>query len=426
MRFTTVLIKAVTVLSFPAIVDADLFPNSFANVERRRSHSLPATKTGATKSRSSPTTVSDLDDDKLVTEELLTLEYYQDNRFSSPDPIFGRYLYTNVPLQPIFGINDLPIEGIAHGVCESTEIGIGGYCNFLYEFFDIIDGFFVVSGSFTAEGPTNPQGLSVLPIVGGTGAFENYTGTITLWPVNIDDSVVPARIERDNSLFLGNRAGYEARVELKLQKSREGSAYSGSLASPVLGTVSAFPAFAGLQIGTEYSFDGDLFDVQDVSSPVDPLQVDNQEVLFDADIVGYCDRIGPPDYNSVQGYCFLTYTFIDPSSQLTRGSFTAQGIIVNSEVPGQLIVTGGTGLMRGATGVVEILPAATDNNINPPLLIEPAIGSDPFIGVAGWAHFFEFDVDVLFSADPPLSVKNSKKEKDTKTKGAKKNSKKNK
>ena len=422
MRFTTVLIEAVTALSFSAIVDADLFPNSFANVERRRSHSLPATKTGETKSRSSPTTVSD---DKRVTEELLTLEYYQDNRFSSPDPIYGRYLYANVPLQPIFGINDLPTEGIAHGVCESTETDIGGYCNFLYEFFDIIDDrFIVLSGSFTAEGPTNSQGLSVLPIVGGTGKFADYAGTITLWPVNIDDSVVPARIERDNSLFLGNRAGYEAKIELKLQKPREGSAYSGSLASPVLGTVSATPAFAGLQIGTEYSFDGDLFDLQDVSSAVDPLQVDNQEVLFDADIVGYCDRIGPPDQNSVQGYCFLTYTFIDPSSQLTRGSFTAQGIIINSEIPGQLTVTGGTGLMRGATGVVEILPAATDNSIYPPLLIEPAIGSDPFIGVAGWAHFFEFDVDVLFSADPPLSAKNSKKEKDTKTKGAKKNSKK--
>jgi hypothetical protein len=424
MRFTTVLIEAVTALSFPAIVDADLFPNSFPNVERRRSHSLSATKTGETKSRSSPTTVSDLDDDKLVTEELLTLEYYQDNRFSSPDPLFGRYLYYNVRLHPVFGIDDLPIEGLAHGVC--TETDIGGYCNFFYEFFDIIDDTIVLYASFTAEGPTNPKGPSMLSILGGTGAFENDTGTITLLPVSIDESVIPAQITRDDSLFLGNRVGYEAKIELKLQKPRGGSAYSGSLASSVLGTVSPTPAFAGLQIGTEYSFDGDLFDVQDLNSPVDPLQVDNQEVLFDANIDGYCDRIGPYDRDSVQGYCFLTYTFIDPSSQLTRGSFTAQGIIINSQASGQLIVTGGTGLMRGATGVVEILPAATDNKFYPPLLIQPVGDADPFIEVAGWAHFFEFDVDVLFSADPPLFVKSSKKGKDTKTKGAKKNSKKNK
>jgi len=151
-----------------------------------------------------------------------------------------------------------------------------------------------------------------------------------------------------------------------------------------------------LTIGTEYLYNEVLLDAQNINSRLVPLQVDNQEVLFNVAIDGYCDRIGPPDQNSVQGYCFFTYTFIEPSSQLTSGSFTAQGIIVNSEVPGQLTVTGGTGLMTGATGLVEILPAAIDQNINPPLLIQPAIGSDPFNGVAGWAHFFEFDVDVLF------------------------------
>jgi len=151
-----------------------------------------------------------------------------------------------------------------------------------------------------------------------------------------------------------------------------------------------------LTVGTEYMFNEVLTDAQNIGSAIVPVGVDAEQVLFVVALDGYCDRIGPADQNSVQGYCFFTYTFIDPSSQLTAGSFTAQGIIVNAEVPGQLTISGGTGVMTGATGLVEILPAAIDDQINPPLLIQPPTGSDPFNGVAGWAHFFEFQVDVLF------------------------------
>jgi len=151
-----------------------------------------------------------------------------------------------------------------------------------------------------------------------------------------------------------------------------------------------------LTLGTEYLFNEVMTDAQNIDSQLVPIGVDSETVLFVIALDGYCDRIGPADQNSVQGYCFFTYTFIDPQTQLTAGAFTAQGIIVNADVPGKLTVTGGTGVMTGATGLVEILPAAADEAINPPLLIQPPQGSDPFNGVAGWAHFFEFDVDVLF------------------------------
>uniref|UniRef100_A0A7S4AJR5 Uncharacterized protein n=1 Tax=Pseudo-nitzschia australis TaxID=44445 RepID=A0A7S4AJR5_9STRA len=151
-----------------------------------------------------------------------------------------------------------------------------------------------------------------------------------------------------------------------------------------------------LSLGTEYLFNEVLEDAKNIASQIIPVEVDLKIVSFGVSLDGYCDRIGPQNQNSVQGYCFFTYTFVDPTSQLVSGAFTAQGIIVNSQVPGQFTVTGGNGIMTGATGLVEVLPAAVDSDINPPLLIQPPVQADPFNGVAGWAHFFEFDVDVLF------------------------------
>lgn len=151
-----------------------------------------------------------------------------------------------------------------------------------------------------------------------------------------------------------------------------------------------------LTVGTEYLFSEELEDAANVNSQLVPVDVDNARVNFLVNLDGYCDRIGPQDQNSVQGYCFFTYTFIDPQTRFISGAFTAQGIIVNAQVPGQLTITGGTGMMTGASGLVEVLPAAIDNGRNPPLLIQPQAGADPFNDVSGWAHFFEFDVDVLF------------------------------
>lgn len=169
------------------------------------------------------------DDDQLVSEEVLTIEYYQDNRFSNPEPVLSnaadptreasgnRWLYANVPLQPIFGINDLPIEGLAQGFCTGVDSDQDGFCHFTYEFFDLQDGAIVVYASLTAEGTTEPQGASILTVLGGTGEFAGAVGEVTLYPVSIDESVVPARIFRDNSLFLGNRNGYEAKFDVSVR-----------------------------------------------------------------------------------------------------------------------------------------------------------------------------------------------------------------
>jgi hypothetical protein len=151
-----------------------------------------------------------------------------------------------------------------------------------------------------------------------------------------------------------------------------------------------------LTLGTEYLWDDQLSDATNINSNLIPITVDNEIVNFYFAIDGYCVRIGGADQNSVQGYCFFTYTAIDPTTGVISGSFTAQGIIVNAEVPGQLTVSGGTGIMTGATGLVEILPAALDENFFPPLLIQPPLGADPFNDVAGWAHYFEVEVDILF------------------------------
>lgn len=149
-------------------------------------------------------------------------------------------------------------------------------------------------------------------------------------------------------------------------------------------------------LGTEYLWDQTLSDAQNINSRLVPIAVDNNIVNFVFTIDGYCIRIGPPDQNSVQGYCFFTYTAIDPRTLLVSGKFTAQGIIVNAIVPGQLTVSGGTGILTGASGLVEILPANLDESLFPPLLIQPQVNEDPFDQVPGWAHYFQIFVDTLF------------------------------
>eukprot|EP00536_Pseudo-nitzschia_multiseries_P006482 jgi/Psemu1/324360/estExt_fgenesh1_pg.C_1380015 len=169
------------------------------------------------------------DDDTVLAEEIITVEYYQDNRFSPVEPIYAdalnkqkvaagnKYLYANVPLQPIFGVNDLPIQGLAQGFCENIYQDQEGFCHFTYEFFDLINGAITVYASITAEGATVPQGPSILNILGGTGEFSGAAGTVTLWPVGIDESTIPARIFKDGSLFLGNIVGYEMKMEASVR-----------------------------------------------------------------------------------------------------------------------------------------------------------------------------------------------------------------
>ena len=203
------------------------------------------------------------DDDTVLAEEIITIEYYQDNRFSPVKPIFShplsndiaasgnKWLYANTPLQPIFGINDLPIQGLAQGYCENLFEDQDGYCRFTYEFFDVENGAITVYASITAEGHTAAQGPSMLTVLGGTGEFAGAAGTVTLRPVGIDESLIPARIFRDGSLFLGNLVGYEMKMELAVRY-----LLNAPVVIPVPITV-PIPAIPQSQTGTPPATDGD-------------------------------------------------------------------------------------------------------------------------------------------------------------------------
>jgi len=137
----------------------------------------------------------------------------------------NRWLYVNVPIRVSFGIDTLFTAGLVQGFCESKPPSLDGYCHFTYEFFELVDeGTLVVYASFAAEGAINSKGPSTLTILAGTGTLTNFVGTVTLWPVRLDEEnpLIPARMMRDNSLFLGNSVGYDAKIELqKLPKQKD-------------------------------------------------------------------------------------------------------------------------------------------------------------------------------------------------------------
>jgi hypothetical protein len=155
-------------------------------------------------------------DDSLSAEEVVFLAAFQDNRFSSADPIFttpnapdaaasgNLWLYADVPLQEESGIDVEPLLGFAQGTCQSIFSDQDGYCHFTYEFFDGLE----VIASLTVEGETLPTGPSILTIVGGTGELKGATGEVSLTPASLDETMSPPTIVDDGSTFLGNPFGY--------------------------------------------------------------------------------------------------------------------------------------------------------------------------------------------------------------------------
>ena len=155
-------------------------------------------------------------DDSLQGEDVVYLTAWQDNRFSSADPIYvtpnapdpeaagNIWLYADVPLQEESGIDVEPLLGFAQGTCQSLFSNQNGYCHFTYEFFDGLE----VIASITVEGETEPTGPSVLTIVGGTGELHRATGEVILTPVALDETTTPPTVADDGSLFLGNPVGY--------------------------------------------------------------------------------------------------------------------------------------------------------------------------------------------------------------------------
>jgi hypothetical protein len=159
-------------------------------------------------------------DDSVSSEEVIFIAAFQDNRFSSAEPIYVNpnapdptatgnvWLYADIPLQEETGIDVKPLLGFAQGTCQSIFSDQDGYCNLTYEFFDGLE----VIATLTAEGSTLPTGPSILTIVGGTGELKGATGEVSLTPVSLDDTVTPPTIADDGSSFLGNPIGYYMEV----------------------------------------------------------------------------------------------------------------------------------------------------------------------------------------------------------------------
>lgn len=152
----------------------------------------------------------------LSAEEIVTLSAFQDNRFASPDPIYvtpenpdveatgNVWIYADVPLQELFGIDVDPLIGFVQGTCQGIFSNQDGYCSFTYEFFDGLE----VIATMAVQGATQPTGPSILTVVGGTGDLEGVSGEVSLIPASLDTTVTPPTVIEDDSLFLGNPAGY--------------------------------------------------------------------------------------------------------------------------------------------------------------------------------------------------------------------------
>lgn len=155
-------------------------------------------------------------DDDLFSEEVVSLTAFQDNRFSSAEPIYvnagdpdieetgNLWVYADVPLQEAGGVDVDPLLGFAQGTCQGVFSNLDGYCFFTYEFFDGME----VIATLTVQGATQPMGPSILTVVGGTGELEGVSGDVSLIPATLDTTVTPPAVVRDESTFLGNPDGY--------------------------------------------------------------------------------------------------------------------------------------------------------------------------------------------------------------------------
>lgn len=148
-------------------------------------------------------------------------------------------------------------------------------------------------------------------------------------------------------------------------------------------------------LGTVFLYSNWTVSITDVSSWEIEVFVDGEVVTVWISLDGYCTRIGTAE-NSAQAYCHYVYTVYDPATQMISGGFTAQGFLVEATFPGTLTVTGGFGLLTGASGIVEISPAILDNAMDPPMLASPSEGADLLDGVDGYVHYFELKADEYF------------------------------
>jgi hypothetical protein len=153
-------------------------------------------------------------------------------------------------------------------------------------------------------------------------------------------------------------------------------------------------------VGTVYPFGSTTSNPSDSDSELIDLTLDGVVAQVAVRLDGYCTRTGTPD-NTVEGYCHFTYTIDDPSSFTTLGSFVAEGPMTNPNVMefgpcASLQVTGGTGILTAAIGLVGFCPSILNNDFSPPLVESLPLGDDLFEDVDLYLHLIDMSLDEEF------------------------------
>lgn len=153
-------------------------------------------------------------------------------------------------------------------------------------------------------------------------------------------------------------------------------------------------------IGTIYPFGNVTFNADAYGDIMIPLYIEQQELVVNIRLDGYCTRTGNPP-TTVEGYCHFTYTITDPSSFITIGLLTAEGPLANPNMMENnpcsgLQVTGGTGAMTAASGMVQFCPSALNYVFSPPLLVSLPLGDDLFEDAEAYEHILSIFLDQEF------------------------------
>jgi hypothetical protein len=171
------------------------------------------------------------------------------------------------------------------------------------------------------------------------------------------------------------------------------------LSVPVGGSTDSFA------VGTIYPFGNLTYNADSWGDILVPVYVQNEELMVNIRLDGYCTRTGSSD-NTVEGYCHFTYTAVDPQLLFTIGQLTAEGPLANPNIMennpcSALQVTGGTGFMTGANGMVQFCPSILNDVFTPPVVASLPSGGDLFEDAQAYEHILSIQLDQEFAFVTP-------------------------
>jgi hypothetical protein len=161
-------------------------------------------------------------------------------------------------------------------------------------------------------------------------------------------------------------------------------------------------------VGTIYPFGNTTYNADAWGDILVPVSIEKEMLLVNIRLDGYCTRTGTSD-NTVEGYCHFSYTAVDPEQQFTIGQLTVEGPLANPNVMennpcSALAVTGGTGFMTGAGGMVQFCPSVLNDIFTPPVVSSLPMGADLFEDAQGYEHIFTVLLDEEFAFVTPVVV----------------------